>query len=314
VRKYVRAHPNVLVALIVVVSLAFWTLSGSATWLSMDVMRDLPTGQQIAGIGNMAQATTLYDIADKPVFAVFKEQRIEVPLANVSPHLIKAIVSIEDQRFFDHRGLDLVRVGAAALANMRQGRAAQGGSTITQQLARQSFLTLDKTFRRKIRELIVAAAIERAYTKEQILELYLNKVYFGDGFHGVEAASLGFFGRHASELTVSQAALLAGLVQSPSTYAPTVNLARARSRRDVVLAAMFGTDAIDRPTYDAARRDPIRLRNALRGEEDFGLYFKEQVRRELVDRFGWDRVYQGGLKVYTTIDPAVQRAAEVLAE
>ena len=116
----------------------------------------------------------------------------------MSPNLIKAIIAIEDQRFYDHRGFDLVRIASAALANVRHGRRAQGGSTITQQLARQSFLTPNKTFRRKLQELILAARIERLYTKPQILELYLNKVYFGDGLYGVEAASRGYFGKHAS--------------------------------------------------------------------------------------------------------------------
>src|SRR5436190_726653 len=131
----------------------------------------------------------------------------------------------------------LVRIGSAAFANVRHRRRAQGGSTITQQLARQSFLTPNKTLHRKFQELILAARIERVYSKDQILELYLNKVYFGDGLYGVEAASRGFFGKHAADLTLAEAALLAGLVKSPSTYAPTVSLERATSRRNVVLQA-----------------------------------------------------------------------------
>ena len=155
------------------------------------------------------------------------------------------MVSVEDQRFYDHGGVDLIRIGAAMLRNLREGRRAEGGSTITQQLARQSFLTRDKTFRRKIKEVILAAHIEREFTKQDILELYLNKVYFGDGLYGVEAASLGYFGKHASDLSVDQAALLAGLIQSPSSYAPTVNLDRAVARRNVVLQAMVNAGAID---------------------------------------------------------------------
>ena len=231
----------------------------------------------------------------------------------MSPNLTKAILAIEDQRFYEHHGFDLVRIASAAVANVRHGRAAQGGSTITQQLARQSFLTPDKTYRRKLQELILAARIERMYTKDQILELYLNKVYFGDGLYGVEAASRGYFGKHASELTVAEAALLAGLVKSPSSYAPTVSLERAIARRNVVLQAMLETGAIDRDRVGGgARRRRRRCATRCAPESRYGQYFKEQVRRELVERFGWQRVYQGGLRVFSTIDMPMQQAAEAV--
>src|SRR5207249_8850805 len=171
-------------------------------------------------------------------FSIFREQRIEVPLTDMSPDLIRAMVAVEDQRFYDHAGFDPVRIVSAGFANIRRRRAAQGGSTITQQLARQSFLTPDKTIRRKVQELILAAQIEQLFTKSQILEMYLNKVYFGDGLYGTEAASRGYFGKHASELSIAEAALLAGLVKSPSSYAPTVSLQRAIGRRNVVLQAL----------------------------------------------------------------------------
>ncbi len=225
------------------------------------------------------------------------------------------MISVEDQRFYDHNGVDVIRVGAAVLRNVQEGRRAEGGSTITQQLARQTFLSRDKTYRRKLKEVILAAHIENVYTKKEILELYLNKVYFGDGLYGVEAASRGYFGKHAAELDVDEAALLAGLIQSPSSYAPTVNLERALARRNVVLQAMVSTGAIERADRRAARRT-TRSRSTTRSrfKRTFGLYFKEQVRRELVERFGWQRVYQGGLKVYTTLDADLQQAAEKMLE
>src|SRR5207249_7293251 len=142
-----------------------------------------------------------------------EEQRIPVALDHISPNLIHAVLAVEDQRFYDHHGFDLARIVKAALTNLRHGRVVQGGSTITQQLARQSFLTPDKTIRRKLQELILAAQIEQLFTKSQILEMYLNKVYFGDGLYGTEAASRGYFGKHASELSIAEAALLAGLVK-----------------------------------------------------------------------------------------------------
>ena len=151
------------------------------------------------------------------------EHRIAVPLSSMSPSLINAVVAIEDRKFFDHEGFDPARIFGSALAVMRAGKAVQGGSTITQQLARQS-LGREKTLRRKLKELLFAIELERTFTKHEILELYLNKVYFGDGLYGAEAASRGYFGKAASELTAAEAALLAGLLQAPSALAPTVSI------------------------------------------------------------------------------------------
>jgi penicillin-binding protein 1A len=281
---------------------------GASVWFVASVARDVPIARRC--IGTMAQATTLLDAKDRQAFTIFREQRIDVPLSSVSKQLVQAILAIEDQRFYDHRGVDIVRVAGAALNNVVEGRLAQGGSTLTQQLARQSFLTPDKTFRRKLTEIFVAARLERQYSKDEILAMYLNKVYFGDGLYGVEAASLGYFGKHADEVSLAEAALLAGLVKAPSAYAPTVSVDRAKARRNVVLQAMRGEKMIDRAAYDAASREPVVLDDGLRRGEAYGQYFKEEVRRFLVQRFGWERVYQGGLKVYTTVDLDMQKAAE----
>jgi 1A family penicillin-binding protein len=305
-----RAHPAAfLIATVTAAMLSFVIFAGSL-WVVWDVFRDLPGDKQLHDISAMAQATTIYDRNNKPAFTIFQERRIEVPLADVSPHLVKAIIAVEDQRFYDHAGIDLIRVMAAAIENLREHRAAQGGSTLTQQLARQSFLSSDKTLRRKMKEAVLAWRLEREFSKNQILELYLNKVYFGDGLYGVEAASLGFFGKHARDLDVEESALLAGLVKSPSTYAPTINLDRAIVRRNVVLQAMLDNRAIDRATYESALRTKPHIADALRAEETYGQYFKEEVRKQLVQRFGWDRVYQGGLKVYSTLDADMQKSAE----
>jgi penicillin-binding protein 1A len=281
-----------------------------SVWFLVTAFRGLPDVEALRRIGEMDQATAVFDRNDQLAFTIFKEQRMEVPLSEVSPDLKAAVLAIEDQRFYQHSGLDVVRIGSAVLANLRRGRLAQGGSTITQQLARQSFLKPDKTLHRKLQEVILAGRIERLYSKDQILEMYLNKVYFGDGLYGVEAASRGFFGKHASQVSVPEAALLAGLVKSPSTYAPTVSLDRAIARRNVVLSAMVDSKAIDQDTAKAARATKPKLEDGLRSDEPYGQYFKEQVRLELVDRFGWQRVYQGGLRVYATIDMQLQQAAD----
>src|SRR5439155_6840158 len=224
--------------------LAVGSVAGLAAFYN-SLNRGLPGEEAVRHISDMAVATAVYDRTDRLVFTIYQEQRIEVPLSAMSPHLLQAIVAIEDQRFYDHHGFDVFRIASAAMANLRHLRAVQGGSTITTQLARQSFLTPDKTMRRKLQELILAGQIEQFFTKPQILEMYLNKVYLGDGLYGVEAASRGYFAKHASELTVSEAALLAGLVKSPSSYAPTVSLPRATARRNVVLQAMLESGAID---------------------------------------------------------------------
>ena len=304
-------HPRIVMGVVAVFVIAASTSMVGGVWFLIGLRDGLPNLDALRRIGEMDQATAVFDDKDQLAFTIFKEQRIEVPLSDVSPNLTKAITSIEDQRFYDHRGFDLVRIASSMMANVRHYRKAQGGSTITQQLARQSFLTPNKSYHRKVQELILAARIERIYSKKEILELYLNKVYFGDGLYGVEAASRGYFGKHASEVTVAEAALLAGLVKSPSSYAPTVAMDRALARRNIVLRAMLESGAIDRATWQSAHATRIALRDTLRAEEPHGQYFKEQVRlEELVNRFGWQRVYQGGLRVFSTIDMPMQLAAE----
>jgi penicillin-binding protein 1A len=283
--------------------------AGGVWWLTT-LDDGLPNDAAIRRIEEMAQATSVFDRSDALAFTIFREQRIEVPLSQVSRNVQLAILSVEDRRFFEHSGFDLVRILSSVWANIRELRLAQGGSTITQQLARQSFLTPQKTIRRKFQELIVARRIERAYTKQQILELYLNKIYFGDGLHGIEAASRGYFDKHAADLTIAEAALLAGLVKSPSNYAPTAHLDRAKARRGVVLDSMLEMGVITKAEWDEARTSPIALHDGFHDPGLSGQYFKEQVRQELVERFGVDQAYASGLRVFTTIDVEMQKAAE----
>src|SRR5688572_8777183 len=155
-----RRNPSLLLAGVGMLSLALWAAVIGTIWYAHGIIVAVPAAEELRGIGSMAQATTLYDRADRPAFTIFKEQRIDVPLARVSPNLVNAILAVEDQRFYDHNGIDVVRVAGAALNNIREGRAAQGGSTITQQLARQSFLTPEKTLRRKLTEVVVATRLE----------------------------------------------------------------------------------------------------------------------------------------------------------
>src|SRR5688572_14723188 len=270
----------------------------------------LPDRNELRNLGEMPQATTLYDIHNQPVFTIFKEYRIEVPLARISPHLRRAIVAFEDQRFANHSGMDVIRIVGAVWADIREGRKAQGGSTLTQQLARQSFLTREKKLWRKVREIALARRIERMYSKDEILELYLNKIYFGDGLYGAEAAARGYFGKPAADLDLAEAALLAGLVNAPSVNAPTVSMSRALARRALVLNAMHQQNIITSDAFDRASKEKIRLVDTLRREEPLGQDVKEELRQQLVKHFGGERLSEGGLGVYTKIDAAMQRAAE----
>jgi penicillin-binding protein 1A len=285
-------------------------LVASGAWWWHSLSRDLPDDNAIHRIRESAQSTIIFDANDQPASTLSTEERINVPLSQVSPYFLQALIAVEDQRFYSHGAIDPPRIAAAAMANFLRRRAAQGASTLTQQLARTSFLTPQKTLRRKLQEIILASRIERQYTKGQILELYINKVYFGSGLWGIEAASLGYFGRHASALSVAQAATLAGLIQSPSTYAPTSDPAKAIRRRGTVLKMMLDSGVIDRPTYVTANREPLKLEDALSRRQPHGEYFFEAIRKSLVEHYGSDAVYKGGLRVYSTIDPKMQAIAE----
>ena len=286
-----------------------WITVGLITVVALDVLIGTPGASEIQAINNMARATTVVDVNNQEVFTLFKERRISVPLKDVSPNVVQAVLAIEDQRFYSHKGLDIWRIGGAFVANLRNRDKAQGGSTITQQLARKSFLGDGKTFRRKFKEMYLALRVERQFTKDQILELYLNKVYFGEGLHGIEAAARGYFGKSAKTLTVDEAALLAGLIQAPSAYAPTDHMDRAMTRRAVVLDQMVEAGYLDRPAADGFKRASVKLVNGFEHERT-GQYFKNYLARTLVDRFGWELVSQGGLRVYATIDGRLQTAAE----
>lgn len=293
--------------LAVVVGVALSGLFLGARFL-VDVAERMPSNNELATLGDMANATVVYDAAGEPTFTLFREHRLSVPLDAVSPRLVQAVLAIEDRRFYRHAGIDPIRIGGAALANLTAGRIVQGGSTITQQLARVSLLSRARTYHRKAAEALTAVRIERGYTKDEILELYLNKVYFGAGFHGVEAAARGYLGKRALDLTLGEAALLAGLIQAPARYDPTRYEERALRRRNVVLGAMVESGFVTGDEAERARREP--LPNPSPEREPIGEYFEEEVRRRLVDWLGADLVYDGGLRVWTTLDPRLQRAAE----
>jgi 1A family penicillin-binding protein len=302
---------------VLVMAAATWYAAFRAVTLAHYVHDELDRAKSLTELAARPQATIVYDRDGNPAFTFFVEQRIDVSLDQVSPFMIGAVLSVEDRRFHSHHGIDPVRIAAAAWRNFRAGRILEGGSTITQQLARVSQLTPVRTYERKIRELMLAAQLEQRYSKRQILQEYLNTVYLGEGYYGVEAASRGYFSKSAADLGPHEAALLAALVRSPSNDAPCVAPARALKRRNLVLRLMRDQGRISDDAFRVARAaalpDPSHQRDAggiLARNADSGLYFQEEVRRQLFALFGADKVLRGGLRVYSTFNPAMQRQAE----
>jgi|FLOH01.1.fsa_nt_gi 1A family penicillin-binding protein len=286
-----------------------WAATAIIVVLFINLFFVVPGAGGIRSAADMPVATLVYDMRDRPAFSIFREQRTTVELSDISPLMIRAVLAVEDERFYEHHGVDLWRIGGAALANMKRGSLAQGGSTITQQLARKTFLNDRKTLWRKAREVVLAVRLEWAFSKDEILAMYLNRIYFGRGFYGIEAASQGYLGKKASALALDEAALLAGLIQAPSAYAPTSHLDRAVARRAVVLGRMQAVGAITEKEATRASKAKVKLRREL-SQPAFGDYFRRHVAQELIERFGEDQVWNGGLRVYTTINPTMQRAAE----
>ena len=262
------------------------------------------------------ESTLLYDANDNLVSALFEEHRIAVPLDEISPHLVNAVLVTEDKRFYHHDGVDLRRIVMAFVANQRAGDIVQGGSTITQQLVRSILLSREKSYVRKAKEAILARRLEEQYSKRDILQAYLNRVYFGDGYYGIEAAALGYFGKTAAELDAVESAMLAALIKGPSLYSPTKAPELARKRRDLVLSLMREQGMLNDDDYQAALALPITAplaqsdRSADPRVMHGGEYFRGAVTRELIHRFGSEAVYTGGLRVYTTLDRRLQALAE----
>jgi len=305
---------GLLVGAVVLTSACLWAAAAIAMRTAWGVAGELTYAASIAEIGAHPQTTVVYDRHNQPAFTFFLEQRIDVPLDRVSPHMIGALLAVEDRRFYSHNGLDPARIVKAAWRNWRRGRIVEGGSTITQQLARLEQLTPERTFSRKIREAAIAIRMEERYSKKEILRAYLNAVYFGDGYYGVEAASRGYFGKPAADLLPHEGALLAALVRSPGGYAPSVAPQRALARRNLVLRLMRNTGRLPETEYQAALRMPLRAATgadaAAQVSAACGGYFQEEVRRQLVARLGGQQVLKGGLRVYTGYDPEMQCAAE----
>lgn len=253
--------------------------------------------------------TTVYSDDRQPIGQFFIERRILTPLADIPKTLTQAVIATEDARFFEHPGLDYIGMLRAALTNIRHGgRKVEGASTITQQLARSLFLSSERSYERKIRELILAYKMEAVSGKEQILETYLNQIYFGQGAYGVASAAQSYFGKDITTLTLAESAFLAGLPKSPSRFSPFTAYERAKKRQEHVLSRMEEAGFITAAEREAAAAEVLNFRRP--GSEHLAPYFVEYVRQLLVAKYGEAMVYKGGLQVHTTLNVEMQKAAE----
>ncbi len=270
--------------------------------------------QEVAGLANYRPnlVTRVYADDQKTVIGEFSiERRIPVTYDQIPDRMKQAIWAIEDDRFFQHIGIDPIRLTVAAFKNVTTGRKAEGASTLTQQLARALFLSPEKTYTRKVKEILLALQIERTFTKEQIMEMYCNQIFLGNGAYGFEAGAQVYFSKSLKDLSLEECAMLAGLPQRPSEYAPTRNEKAALDRRNIVLYRMKEVGYINEDEYQRARAAKINLNLSTQQNNNnsiFG-YFVEEVRQQAEDTFGTRQTQTGGMNIYTTIDPAAQREA-----
>jgi penicillin-binding protein 1A len=282
-------------------------ITGSLAGLMLVYSVDLP---QIHDLERYRPSTTtdLYDRKGRIIGSFALERREVVNYDDFAPVLRQAVISIEDKNFESHWGINVLRIAGALWYDLRSHGRAQGASTLTMQLARNLFLSSERTVGRKVQEAYLAIQIERAFTKQQIFTLYGNQIYLGSGMYGFEAASQFYFGKHAKDLTLTEAALLAGLPKGPVAYSPVLNPEKALRRRNLVLTEMESDGVISHTEAEQARNAPLGLHIA-QPEMSVAPWFQEEVRQELEKRFGAEQVHEAGLKVETTLDLDLQETA-----
>ena len=269
--------------------------------------RDLPTFDSFQDY-QPSLVSRVYADNGEIIGQFFIERRLYTPIDQIPKDLTQAVIAVEDTRFLEHPGLDIIGIGRAAWTNLKKGGRFQGASTITQQLARALFLTPERTYTRKIKELILAIKMEWVLTKDQILEMYLNQIYFGHGAYGIAAATLTYFDKSVTELSLPEAAFLAGLPKAPNTYSPYRNPDLAKSRKELVLRRMIEAGFITKEEAQTAIGEVLNYRR--QSIEPIASYFVEDIRQRLVERYGESLVYKGGLQIYTTLNIAMQKLAE----
>ena len=282
-------------------------ITGSLAGLTLVYSVDLP---QINDLERYRPSTTtdLLDQKGRIIGSFALQRRVIVNYDDFSPVLRQAVISIEDKTFESHWGVNVLRVLGAVWHDIRSHGRMQGASTLTMQLARNLFLSSERTALRKVQEAYLAIQIERAFTKQQIFTLYGNQIYLGHGMYGFEAGAEFYFGKHAKDVTLTEAALLAGLPKGPSAYSPLLNPEKALRRRNLVLSEMESDGAITHVQAEQARAAPLGL-HVSQPEMSVAPWFQEEVRRELEKRFGTEQVHEAGLRVETTLDLDLQQIA-----
>lgn len=257
-------------------------------------------------------SSQIYDINGNELANIHAEEnRVPVSIRQIPKDLQNAFVAVEDNRFYDHIGVDPKGILRAVVSNITSKEVAEGGSTITQQLAKNAYLTQERTMKRKIQEVFLALRLEQQYTKQEILELYLNQIYFGQGAYGVQAAAKTYFGKDVSELDTNECAVLAGIPKSPNYYSPLNSMEAAQERKATVLDQMVKYGYMNAMTANSLKKEPLKLAKPHADDNsNTPKYFVNYVIQELINKYGADAVYKDGLKIYTTIDMDMQRAAE----
>lgn len=292
---------------------AFSGISFIATTVISSFLSDLPSLEDFSP-RESALTSNIY-AQDGTLIATFhgEENRELVSLEQIPKDLINAVIAIEDERFYKHKGVDIEGIIRAFLINLKTGKIVQGGSTLTQQYVGTVYLPEGRTeitLERKIKEAVLAYELEKIYTKDEILEMYLNTVYFGEGAYGVAAAAKTYFNKNVEHLSLAECALLAGLPQYPGKLSPYIDKKAALQRRNTVLSKMLELGFITEEEYNQAIKQPIITQRPLEETKGFAPYFVEYVKQKLIEKYGVNKVFEGGFKVYTTLDPEMQVAAE----
>lgn len=318
-RNYLKLNTELIKKIIVIILIIFAGIL-SATSIAFGILRSqlfvmLPKIEDITE--NPQISSQIFDRNGDFVASVqLDEYRIAVPLSDVPQHVRKAIIASEDERFYEHGGADIIGIIRAAVRNVFHLGIVEGGSTISQQLARGLFLSTEQTFTRKIKEVILANELENRYTKDEILEYYLNYVYFGPSpagrCYGVEAAARNFFGKKISDVTISEAALIAGTLPAPSLYSPWVNKEVAIENRNLVLSKMLRNKYITEEEYQNALKEEVKIKTLVGTQlTDSKYYFVDYVKQKVLEMFPEDVLLKEGLKIYTTLDLNIQDKASV---
>ncbi len=313
-RRRRKAPRRSLLSIIIIISLVLFigaALAGSSLLYYL-LLKELPS---IAALKDYRPSITTRVYADnyELIDEFFLEDRKVIKYENIPKMVIQAFVASEDARFFQHKGFDMQSMSRAFFKNLEAGRIVQGGSTITQQVAKALYLSPEKSYMRKIKEALLAYKIDTYLTKEEIITLYLNHIYLGHGTYGIEAASQGYFGKGASDLTLAEAALLAGLPKAPSSYSPYLHPERAYQRQAYVLTRMLEDGYITEAQKKQALSRALRFRS-IKPKDKIAPYFIENVRRYIQEKYGSDVLYKEGLEVYTTLNIPMQKAARDAVE